>query len=354
MHYVIGDIHCQIDALERLLKKLDLKPEDEVYFVGDWFDRSYTRNDYINTLKWMLDNLKPDSRFKSVCGNHDLSKYREILYERNNQDTDDEVDGYAIKLLEYVFGRDTELSMLHSKILKVIENMPIYYNFKVNNKEYIVTHSWLIDKNEKPLGAAEFDIDNLSRDSCVWDRLYSTELFEHDVEIPTVIHGHTPTLGMHDFVKCGVKPLARIQYVSDKNINIDCCAFRSPMLGGNLAAYRCEDGAEFYAYDDNDFYKLVDLWDRNADRRNRRFNKYEYMFIILFYKKYMDAIYRTKENELEFDNEEAKTAYIKMKKTYGSTQEDIERIEAYNRIDNLKRIVVDTISNCWVELRESV
>ena len=41
MHYVIGDIHGQIGTLKKLLKKLNLQPEDEVYFVGDWFDRFF-------------------------------------------------------------------------------------------------------------------------------------------------------------------------------------------------------------------------------------------------------------------------------------------------------------------------
>lgn len=234
--------------------------------------------------------------------------------------------------------------------------MPLYYRFEVDDREYIVTHSWLIDRHEYPIGMAEFDIDNLDKKFSVWDRCFSTEWTEYEVDIPTVIHGHTPTLGRNsqdDFKVKGVKPLAKIQHVSDKNINIDCCAFRSPMLGGNLAAYRCEDGREFYAYEDDEFYKLADLWAENTDFDNVGFDKYEYMFLVLFYKNY--HLLKTDVNELKFDNDEAKEAYNKMKEMYikYTKERESDILNWYCKcLDVLKQDAIDTISRSWVELRD--
>ena len=48
--------------------------------MGDWFDRQYTIKDLAETVKWMLENLKEDSQFCSVLGNHDMDQLSDIIF----------------------------------------------------------------------------------------------------------------------------------------------------------------------------------------------------------------------------------------------------------------------------------
>lgn len=34
MNYVIGDIHNELEKLKSILKQIELKPDDELYYIG--------------------------------------------------------------------------------------------------------------------------------------------------------------------------------------------------------------------------------------------------------------------------------------------------------------------------------
>ena len=80
MKWVIGDVHGNYKILMKLLGKLNIdESKDEVYFVGDFFDRAPTEEEQLEVLKWYNDKFNnEESCYKTVRGNHDIDKYNKI------------------------------------------------------------------------------------------------------------------------------------------------------------------------------------------------------------------------------------------------------------------------------------
>ncbi len=64
---VFGDLHGGLKALIQLLKKIDLNPNDELIFLGDYVDGW---SDSANTVTYLIDLAKQNSCI-FVRGNHD-------------------------------------------------------------------------------------------------------------------------------------------------------------------------------------------------------------------------------------------------------------------------------------------
>lgn len=363
MKYVIGDIHCQVDALTRLLGKLNLQEEDEVYFVGDWVDRCFRLGDYIDTMQWVVDHIRPDSKFKSVIGNHDKDVLDLIQEYINEYGANEGIHRYVKEYFysfAYSFETDIEeLCRLFLDFYDVLKSMPLYYRFSLKDKDYIVTHSWLIDRYRVDVFHKEFNWNCPDDYTSMWDRNYSTYSEERAGEHPIIIHGHTPTLGKNDIAKTGIRPLARIMHVTGSNINVDCCAFRSPMLGGNLAAYRCDDGAEFYAYEDSDFYTLVNMWAETPEAKLKSFSREEYIFAVLCHHKEAAALLDYEEEALTFDSEESKRVYRTMKSGLvdklsvdSSAKRNNELYALHEHFKTTHTDVVDCFTEVWKTMRE--
>lgn len=70
----IGDIHGEINKLNKLLKKLDIRPDDTVVFLGDYVDRG-------NHSKEVVERLIELSKFcycEFLMGNHEYYMLRTI------------------------------------------------------------------------------------------------------------------------------------------------------------------------------------------------------------------------------------------------------------------------------------
>jgi serine/threonine protein phosphatase 1 len=66
--FVIGDIHgCNVSLLA-LLKQLDLKIEDELYFLGDYIDRGPDSKGVFDTI---FDLQKAGHKVECLLGNHE-------------------------------------------------------------------------------------------------------------------------------------------------------------------------------------------------------------------------------------------------------------------------------------------
>ena len=66
--YAIGDIHGQLDALKRLIEKLDLHSTDRIIFLGDYIDRGSSG---IGVIMY-INELKSICQVTALLGNHDL------------------------------------------------------------------------------------------------------------------------------------------------------------------------------------------------------------------------------------------------------------------------------------------
>lgn len=303
MNYVIGDVHGQIHALTTLLEKLNIKDDDIVYFTGDFMDRAITHEDEIETMKWFVNNISNDGQYRSVKSNHDDSYCHEINHRLEFN-----------KILENEFGQNPLTQDQHIelklKFKEIYETLPLYYEIISNGRKYIVTHSWIVYNNDMGYRGEECIYkENISEQFSFWDRDFSVDDYSYcsNSNSYTIIHGHTITGFIRDTKTALYNPTYKIYKIGDYNINVDCGAFLTPIFGGNLAAYRIEDGEEFYAYDDH--MQLCSIVELNNDKDYSRisFNK----FLMLYYSIFNDpSIYE----DISYDgddvnvSEEAKLA----------------------------------------------
>jgi bis(5'-nucleosyl)-tetraphosphatase (symmetrical) len=118
----IWDIQWCFDELKLLIKKLNLKPNDKVYFVWDLINKwpkSY------KVLKYMYKNKH---RFYSVKWNHELNFLRWLKWETYNNDKD-------FKNLK----KKIEKNKTHY-LIKYIEELPLY----IEKKDFLLIHWGLI------------------------------------------------------------------------------------------------------------------------------------------------------------------------------------------------------------------
>ena len=238
MNYVIGDVHGCYYAMIRLLEKLHLTEEDRVFFVGDFVDRAPNNEQMLKTNQWVCDHITENGQFQAVLGNHDLA----IL------DTYHELAGYeGTPMMSLLVSGDVYESL--GRITKKFRTLPLFLECEAGGFKNIITHSWLCDASGNSVPADDGRVgEDCSVETSLWDRVHSI------TDIPVgcrVIHGHTITS-----CSCyGIeqrKVQSRIAFQGATNVNVDCGCFMGLANGGNLAAFRLEDGAEFYAYDFND------------------------------------------------------------------------------------------------------
>lgn len=77
---VVGDIHSGVRALEQLLDKARVTPEDHIIFLGDYVDAWSTAVETVN----FLIQLKEDFNCTFIRGNHDELCREWLLTQREN------------------------------------------------------------------------------------------------------------------------------------------------------------------------------------------------------------------------------------------------------------------------------
>lgn len=188
----------------------------------------------------------------------------------------------------------------------LLRRLPLYYDIEVSGQRYIVTHSWLVYSNGDTCININYDnsrvfhvsdIDSCDSDCSIWDRAYSTKFTPVGLH---VIHGHTIVSSKSKYGSV-LSPINNICKIGD-NINVDCGCFIGAYGGGNLAAYRIEDGKEFYVNDIDHMYdSCIEMTDRINSLHNEDFEPWMLYLCcnrlkngILMHKdlKYVDLIYK--------------------------------------------------------------
>lgn len=216
--YAISDLHGRYDFFEEVKKFL--KPEDICYVLGDCGDRG---PDGWKTIKAVYD----DPQFIYLKGNHEDMMVQSMkdyfYYLEANEVNDFFYYSHAWRLTCNNGGRKTFEDWLKTEFPKQwierLENLPLFITYaNSSGKQIYLTHAgftpWV---GETPLD-----------EELLWDR---NHLIDDWIECPEdvyIIHGHTPTPYMDDYLyrKDRVKefvPGART-YCRGHKINIDCGA----------------------------------------------------------------------------------------------------------------------------------
>jgi len=119
----IWDIHWCYDELKLLLKKLEIKKEDRVFFTWDLINK-WPKN--YKVIKLLYENKQ---QFKTVLWNHDLwflkyISWKEYNFFRNN------------KKFKKLFKKVKE----KPEILDYLKNIPLY----IEEDDFLLIHWWLI------------------------------------------------------------------------------------------------------------------------------------------------------------------------------------------------------------------
>ena len=229
MTYAVSDIHGCYDKYKKLLEKLDLKPDDRLYVLGDAVDRGP------DGMKILLDMMSREN-VTFLLGNHDesaciiLSKVLDEDGELRMPEAEDALEAWLFdggeptrdQFYQELTERDRRL------VLRYIRNAPQYALLEISGRKYLLAHSipefedYQAAGGMKGLAAMDFTFNETDYDVC----------YEKDV---IMVSGHSPT-GLIDPSYAG-RIIQR-----NNHIAIDCGA----VFGYPLGCICLETGEEVY------------------------------------------------------------------------------------------------------------
>ncbi len=231
--YVISDIHGEYEKFLKILRKIDLMPEDDLYVLGDIVDRGP------HPVKCLLKLMAMPN---AVCllGNHELMAL-ECLRFLTKEITDESIADLSENnvddlLLWAVNGSRTTINEFHAldremqeEVIDFLRDMPLYEEITAGGQDYLLVHAGL--GNFSP----DKDLEAYTLNELVWEPAdFSVRYFDGVI----TVSGHTPTQNIEENKKPGYI------YRANDHIAIDCGAC---FKGGRLAALCLETGEEFYA-----------------------------------------------------------------------------------------------------------
>ncbi len=220
MKYVMSDIHGCYDEYIRMLELINFSDEDELYILGDIFDRG-------NKPLEILDHVLGNKNIHLLKGNHE--KMFEEAYESGD-----------MSLWYYNGGGTTDVEIVNKSegyeemLYKYIKKLPFV---KVVDK-FILVHAGLYFPNNcNELTIEEF-INIQEEDICLWDRS-NVGSIDNTFKDYKVIVGHTPVQSITN----SYEDVKIIHHGSA--IYIDCgCVFKR--ANGKLACLCLDNMEEFY------------------------------------------------------------------------------------------------------------
>ena len=232
MHYVIGDVHGQLDALRLLLEKIKYNPAvDYLYFVGDyvdWGDKS------IGTLLYVME-LSKNPNVKCVLGNHDKMMLDSITNVRYKRQIENRRGLWALNggLFTYYYFCEQPVE-IQQMIIEWLKALPKEIDgICLGDKKFCVSHATRV----VPACRREWTTED-SDSERVWHRMQPGEdpfCGVDDFSGTTLICGHTITM----FYTGKFEP-----FFDEKFIDIDTGAKVLGVRdyeGANLTALKLED-----------------------------------------------------------------------------------------------------------------
>lgn len=183
---VIGDIHGALKALKEILKKAEVKSEDQLIFLGDYVDGW---SDSANTLDFLME-LKERQNCIMLKGNHD-----DLIL--NWLKTDETNSKWLQHGGESTIESYKTINKTHKKIhADFIESLPHYH---VDRQNRLFVHAGFANLHGPDY---EFHKNTVYWDRTLWEMALATDpkLDQDDLKYPKrlklfkeIYIGHTPT-----------------------------------------------------------------------------------------------------------------------------------------------------------------
>jgi serine/threonine protein phosphatase 1 len=170
--FAIGDIHGCNQTLLTLLDRLNVQPDDEFYFLGDYVDRGPDSKGVFDTIFDLQNKVN-----KVVClrGNHE-----QLMLDAFSPDPDD----YE-RWMGLAGGRATHLSFLNveaqefQKYMAFMRELPLVHTVG----KYILVHGGLNFNQTDPLSSSH---------QMMWLRDWYDKINYSWLSDRCILHGHTP------------------------------------------------------------------------------------------------------------------------------------------------------------------
>jgi len=206
--FVIPDIHGCVKTLKKLVQRLNLTNDDQLFFLGDYIDRGPNSK---GVLDYIIE-LETTNNIFAIRGNHEEDI--QILVEVDNKGL---YKRYFRSQTNVIFNPDYSLD---KKYLDFIKKLPYFYELE----SHLIVHAGFDFTIENPLSS---DPDNL--EEMVWLRSWEKNYSGDKVGNKTIIHGHVIT------------PLNEITENINKNANIlpldNGCVYPKGADYGNLLCF---------------------------------------------------------------------------------------------------------------------
>ena len=213
----MSDIHGMYNKYIKMLQLINFTKEDELYILGDIFDRGEQPID-------ILEHIIAHDNIHLIRGNHEemfleYYNYGEYYWisENGGDTTLNQIQDYQMK---------SNINYLDA-VAQYVSRLPLYKIIEVNNVKYFLVHAEVDTEIDK-------EINYQSKDKLLW----GTEDIHMDKQFKdyVVIHGHTP-------VQLIEQNNSGTIIKRKHNIYIDCGACFN---NGKLGCLRLDDLKEFY------------------------------------------------------------------------------------------------------------
>ena len=219
MKYVMSDIHGNFNKYIEMLNLINFTEEDELYILGDIFDRGSQSLD-------ILEHIMKHKNIHLIKGNHE-QMYVEC-YENEFRDLYGWFCNGGMKTFEQIINKG---DFYMDTIYKYIKKLP----YLIIVGEFILVHAGLyLPSNLNELTLEEL-LDLQEEDNCLWTRANIDK--EKSFDYYTIISGHNSTQSIEEDNN---KIIHR-----DGHIYIDC-GLQTSLKNGRLSCLRLDDMKEFY------------------------------------------------------------------------------------------------------------
>lgn len=221
MQYAVSDIHGCYDKYIQLLRRIDLRPADTLYILGDMIDRAP------DGLKILLDvSVRPN--IIPFLGNHEYAAMTclpWLMEELTEENTEPDVLLWRLKSIQgwMTDGGDTTIAEFRrlspearQDVLDILEDLTVYEEAEAGGREFVLVHAGL--GGFSPGKALDdYSLDELLLSCPKPGRNYFKDKY--------LVFGHTPTP-----YYTGARPEDARIYRRDMLIGIDCgCGSGGPL-----------------------------------------------------------------------------------------------------------------------------